>query len=105
MPEQKPVWRMPPFVALFADPFVGNTELEGGHIAYSCRALSYAVDRFLGEPAVGEPAENGVEEKNSELKNCPSSRERFLANVCQQQNSKSQQQTAKAHPNAENQCK
>lgn len=44
---QPPVWRMPPFAALFADPFISGTELESGHVAYSCVALSYSIERFV----------------------------------------------------------
>jgi len=49
MPKQPPIWRMPPFVALFADPFVAGTELEGGHVAYSCMQFSFLINRLLGQ--------------------------------------------------------
>ena len=49
MPKQPPIWRMPPFIALFADPFIAGTELESGHVAYSCLALKYAIDVFTGD--------------------------------------------------------
>ena len=40
---------MPPFVALFADPFIEGTELESGHVAYSVMALSYSIERLSAE--------------------------------------------------------
>ena len=39
----KPIWKLPPFASVFADQFVQGTELDGGHIVYSCQALMYAL--------------------------------------------------------------
>jgi thiol-disulfide isomerase/thioredoxin len=42
-PPPKPIWQSPPFASVFADAFVQGTELDGGHVVYSCQALLYAL--------------------------------------------------------------
>ena len=74
MPKQPPIWRMPPFIALFADPFIAGTELESGHVAYSCLALKYAIDVFTGDGDEiregGSLFDKGAYEKLGKVKTC-----------------------------------
>ena len=39
--EQKspPIWKLPTFAALLADPYIEGTELEGGHVAVSLQVV------------------------------------------------------------------
>ena len=60
----KPIWKLPPFASVFADAFVQGTELDGGHVVYSCQAIMYALAALTHDapPHDAPPQEEGPAE-------------------------------------------
>ena len=45
--EKKPIWVLPTYGLMVADPFIEGTELEMGHIAQSCSVLGFLIHKIV----------------------------------------------------------